>query len=277
MGSSRLIVWVTLAASLSTVDGRLTDAVALLRAGLRLAAWVEEEDMPCVVSFLMSSTREAAIHRSFWAIIGAADVKEPELDIFRNAVLELRSGEALFRRAIAGERVFGLEALRALERGEKSELNEKGLRATGLARLWLLEEERQYLRSLREVESAADEEDRRQGLLEALEHQLTAGFNLTGIFENAARRKSWLETLRLLTLSAVELRRERVRTGSYPESLEAIAGRLPGGRGAIDAYGRPLEYRKEGAGFVLSSAGPLEDLERNPSAPRDDLTVRVGR
>lgn len=81
-------------------------------------------------------------------------------------------------------------------------------------------------------------------------------------YDTIASRADRAETRKLLAGTALALRRYRLRHGSYPATLAALSSAEPPASPIDPFTGRPLGFRRQGAGFVLRSAG-VEPADRS--------------
>ena len=81
-------------------------------------------------------------------------------------------------------------------------------------------------------------------------------------YDSIASREDRAETRKLLAGTALALRRYRLRHGSYPATLAALSSAEPPASPIDPFTGRPLGFRRQGAGFVLRSAG-VEPADRS--------------
>jgi hypothetical protein len=91
-------------------------------------------------------------------------------------------------------------------------------------------------------------------------------------FQTGRARADLAEARKLVAQTALALRRYRLDHGRYPETLTALApSYLPAP--PIDPFtGRLPEYRRQGAGFLLRSAGDADD--RAASSVSGDKVLR---
>ena len=81
----------------------------------------------------------------------------------------------------------------------------------------------------------------------------------------SSAREVWARAQEEVIMAAAGVLAHRARAGAFPDRLEQALATPP-----TDPFsGRPLQYRREGKGFVVYSVGPTGSFDGGrPGAPR---------
>ena len=268
-------------------QGRWDEAAAAVSAGLALAASLRYEpaDIVQVVRVGITRAQIAALRD----LLVVADPQEPEL---AEIAAQLRVGRTHDPVAIGmiGEMKVENASLTRLESGSPSAVSDWlfnrrfngwwvgpvmrfGRPVIRLARLRLLQEMDRVIG----LQAALPVTSPRRLLMTAESQAwwLRWPRNWQAMVEYGDEGRAALRAAEL----AVALRRYRIATGSYPDDPNVLVPRYLDRIGVDPFTGRPIEYAKQGAGFVLRTYRPTQDRHASQRSspvaqiPRVDWTI----
>lgn len=252
-------------------------------------------DRGCLVNLLVQIAVERDAVRILREILEVCRADASVLERVSEALVRLPDWPEAHARAMAGEEAgLGIMIWESWLTGTASSVNRGGSPA-GLLRVWLAADYLAYLRLFRRIHERRHDptwEILGDGPLieEAFERDVPRYAVLTRslmpALDRVRQQAAASEATRLVARYGVQLARYRLATGSYPETLAALApdlrAELPD---PVDpCTGKPLVYRREGEGFVVYSLGQNQKDdggvaagETGSSADSDDIAFRLSK
>ncbi len=240
-------------ASLAAIDSDYTRSADHFGESLALARCVAG-DRFLLISHLVTIAleRQAEIH--IVRLFESFDFDEPSLARLQAEMEKLPDLREGWAEALIGERaIFGSIFASRLS-GEQYVSNPLRRRVHGVARLFLLADYDAYLSSFPSVFEPQRLLEKKRGEKLEFPAYVTLTPRLLPAWNPTMMNTAKTLLVRRLTRFAIELRRHRIRTGSYPVSLDELV--CPSGFPApVNPFDeKPLVYERKGQGFRLTVA-----------------------
>lgn len=268
--------WLRWESELLVRDGKYDEAVKNEGLILRIANHASEE--PTTIAHLVSLAVEAIAMRGFKDILHEAGDKPGVAAAVQRDIVAYRSNRNLSR-ALKGETLMGVTMIRGLGRAGQPEQNGgSGAEASQdpLKSGWFVQpSEAVHLHWMRRlVAASAAPVERRQIETDKVQrefitamgkgrkfHVTSPSFELTAMLEpvytKIGERDLQADAKRRVTITAAGILAYRQRSGRFPTTLDDAVKPVP-----VNPYtGKPLSYRGEGTGFVVSATPDLSGLD----------------
>jgi hypothetical protein len=273
-----------LAAEVALYDGRVDRAIEYWTLLWDLRRWSIDEPLLDFQAYAAETEKELfeSVQRGLKSgLLGDEELRqvqailEPSLD-YRDRLrvgvrAELTGFNGFFRDLLTGRTIDSESPILTMLAG-------RGI--TGLTRLWMLEDQAAGLRSYCRLYECLDADLLPFQFSRELHEQAPPPYALFS--RNIIRDATSLvwhvaaaEAARRVTAWGVALRRQRLATGSYPDSLADVRPEFAKAAGdATDPFtGQPLVYRRQGAGFIVYSIG--RNMTDDGGRKSEDLVGRA--